>query len=61
MFEIKVHSNKTALDTISNLNQDTIDNFIFEIREVIIGVARRFGFCKRKTIGLKPGALIKFI
>lgn len=46
----EVHSNKTVLDTISSFDQDTIDEFIFEIRRVIIGVAKRFGFCKRKTI-----------
>ena len=46
----EVHSNKTILDTIGNFNQDEINDIIFEIRKSVIGVAKRFDFCKRKTI-----------
>jgi IS4 transposase len=46
----KIHSNKKILDTIANFDQEMIDEFIKIIRTVVIKVAKRFGFYKRKTI-----------
>lgn len=46
----KIHSNKKILDTIASFDQEMIDEFTKIIRTVIIKVAKRFGFCKRKTI-----------
>jgi len=45
-----VNSNKTILDTLANFDQESIDEIIKVIRKVIFKVAKRFGFCKRKTI-----------
>lgn len=45
-----VHSNKYILDTIASFKQEIINDLTFDTREVIIRVAKRFGFCKRKTI-----------
>jgi len=46
----EIYSNKKILDTIGNFNQETIIDFTEETRQVIFKVAKRFGFCKRKTI-----------
>lgn len=45
-----VYSNKEILKTIREFDSDDINDIIFETREVILRVAKRFGFCKRKTI-----------
>lgn len=46
----KTYSNKKILDTIASFDQEMIDEFTKIIRTVIIKVAKRYGFCKRKTI-----------
>jgi len=46
----KIHSNKKILDTIASFDQEMINEFTKIIRAVIIKVAKRSGFCKRKTI-----------
>lgn len=45
-----IYSNKEILQTIREFDLDDINDVIFETREVILKVAKRFGFCKRKTI-----------
>lgn len=45
-----IHSNKKILQTIREFSLDNINDIIFETREVILKVAKRFGFCRRKTI-----------
>lgn len=46
----KIYSNKKILDTVGNFDQGMIEEFAMQTRKVIFKVAKRFGFCKRKTI-----------
>jgi len=46
----EIYSNKKILDTIGNFDQGMIEEFAMQTRKVIFKVAKRFGFCKRKTI-----------
>ncbi|MFH1358707.1 MAG: hypothetical protein ABIH37_02365 [archaeon] len=45
-----VYSNRKILGTIGDFNSEIINDFTEETRKAIFRVARRFGFCKRKTI-----------
>lgn len=45
-----VHSNKTVLDKIAEFDSSIIEQMIAEAREVVLNVAKRFGFCNRRTI-----------
>lgn len=46
----EVYSNRKILGTIGDFNSEIINDFTEETRKAIFRVARRFGFCKRKTI-----------
>lgn len=46
----EIYSNKKILDTIGNFNHKIIEEFAMQTRKVIFKIAKRFGFCKRKTI-----------
>ena len=45
-----IHSNKKILQTLREFDLEDINDIISETREVIFKVAKRFGFCRRKTI-----------
>jgi len=46
----EVHSNKTILDKIAEFDADVIEQMITQAREIVLSVAKRFGFCNRRTI-----------
>lgn len=45
-----VHSNKTILDKIAEFDSGIIEQMITQAREIVFDVAKRFGFCNRRTI-----------
>lgn len=47
---LEVYSNKTILDCLAKFDANNIESIIMQIRKVLLRVAKRYGFCKRKVI-----------
>lgn len=45
-----VHSNRTVLEKMTSIDTFTVDKLITQAREVVLRVAKRFGFHQRRTI-----------
>lgn len=45
-----VHSNRTVLEKIASIDAVTVDKLVKQAREVVLRVARKFGFHQRRTI-----------
>ena len=48
--EYTVHSNKTVLDTLANFPAIDVEKMTSKAREVVMKVARKYGFKQRRTI-----------